>query len=227
MFTHFSPSLFTFLQELEKHNDREWFNDNKQRYEDLVRGPVLEFISEMQNWIPMISPHYEASPKKVGGSLMRVYRDVRFSKDKSPYKTNVGIQFRHEIGKDVHSPGFYFHISTHEIFLAVGTWHPQPDALRAIREHIQRKPAVYQDAIEHKPFTEYYHLAGDTLTRPPKGYDTESPMIEEIKRKDFIAMCPLTKEQLLTGNVCELAATRYGRAQPLQKFLCDALGLRF
>ncbi|QHJ13993.1 hypothetical protein FX988_04275 [Paraglaciecola mesophila] len=227
MFTHFDPSLFTFLQQLEKNNEREWFNANKQRYEDLVRGPALEFITEMQNWIPMISPHYEASPKKMGGSLMRVYRDVRFSKDKSPYKTNVGIQFRHEIGKDVHSPGFYMHIASEECFLAVGTWHPQPDALRAIREHIQRKPAAYQDAIEHKPFTEFYHMAGDSLVRPPKGYDTESPMIEEIKRKDFIAICPLDRKQLLEGNVCELAATRYGRAQPLQKFLCDALGLIF
>ena len=119
------------------------------------------------------------------------------------------------------------HIASEECFLAVGTWHPQPDALRAIREHIQRKPSVYQDAIEHSPFTEYYHMAGDSLVRPPKGYDSESPMIEEIKRKDFIAICPLDKKQLLEGNVCELAATRYGRAQPLQKFLCDALGLRF
>ena len=64
MFTHFDPSLFTFLQQLEKNNDREWFNANKQRYEDLVRGPALEFITEMQNWIPLISPHYEATPRK-------------------------------------------------------------------------------------------------------------------------------------------------------------------
>ncbi|MFT6896801.1 MAG: hypothetical protein ACJA13_001204 [Paraglaciecola sp.] len=227
MFKHFEPSLMKFLTELQQHNDRQWFTDHKQQYEDVVRGPALAFIDEMAKWIPLVSPHYEASSKKVGGSLMRVYRDVRFSKDKSPYKTNVGIQFRHEVGKDVHAPGFYLHIAPDEIFLGVGTWHPHPQALRAIREHIQTKPGPYQDAIQHQPFAEYYQLSGDKLIRPPKGYDVNSEMIEELKRKDFIALCQIDEQQLYQDGLCELIATRFGRAQPFQKFLCEALGLRF
>jgi uncharacterized protein (TIGR02453 family) len=227
MFSHFEPSLMKFLKDLSTNNDREWFNDHKQDYEDKVRSPALEFIQQMDHWIRLVSPHYEATPKKVSGSLMRVYRDVRFSKDKSPYKTNVGIQFRHEVGKDVHAPGFYLHIEPDEIFLGVGTWHPHPDALKAIREYIVAKPGPYMDAIEHQPFTEYYELAGDKLTRPPKGYEKDHPLIEEIKRKDFIALCRLEEKELYEDDLCERVASRFGRAQPLQKFLCEALGLRF
>lgn len=227
MFKHFDKSLMVFLRDLAANNDKEWFADHKQDYEDKVRTPALEFIEEMDSWIRMISPHYEATAKKVGGSLMRVYRDVRFSKDKSPYKTNVGIQFRHEIGKDVHAPGFYLHIAPEEIFLGVGTWRPEPNALKAIREHIVSKPGPYEDAISHKPFTQIYEMSGEKLKRAPKGFDAEHPLIEEIKRKDFIGVCPLDESLLYTGNFCEEVAKRFGRAQPLQKFLCDALGLRF
>lgn len=227
MFSHFEPSLIAFLNNLQANNDKSWFNLHKQDYEDLVRSPALAFIGQMEQWIKLISPHYEATPKKIGGSLMRVYRDVRFSQDKSPYKINVGIQFRHEIGKDVHAPGFYLHIEPGEIFLGVGTWHPDPEALKAIREHIIRKPGPYQDALEHQPFREYYQMAGDRLSRPPKGYDKNHPLIEELKRKDFIALCPLDEQQLYQDDLCENVARLFARAQPLQKFICEALGLRF
>lgn len=227
MFNHFEPSLLAFLKDLQKNNSRDWFNDHKQDYEDKVRTPALAFIEQMDQWIRLISPHYEASAKKVGGSLMRVYRDVRFSKDKSPYKTNLGIQFRHEVGKDVHAPGFYLHIAPEEIFLGVGTWHPHPDALRAIRDHIVAKPGPYMDALQHAPFTEFYELVGDSLTRPPKGYDKTHELIDEIKRKDFIALCKLDESDLYQADFCKLVASRLGRAQPFQKFICEALGLRF
>lgn len=227
MFSHFEPSILAFLRDLKANNNREWFNAHKQDYEDKVRGPALAFIEAMEPWIRMVSPHYEASAKKIGGSLMRVYKDVRFSKNKSPFKTNVGIQFRHEVGKDVHAPGFYLHIEPDEIFLGVGTWHPQPDALKAIREYIVAKPGPYQDAIEHQPFTEYFELSGDSLKRPPKGYPADHALINEIKRKDFIALCPLSEAELYQDGLCQLIASRFGRAQPLQKFLCEALGLRF
>lgn len=227
MFKCFDKSMFEFLVLLKNNNDRNWFADHKQEYEDKVRSPTLAFIEQMDHWIRLISPHYEAIPKKVGGSMMRPYRDARFSKDKSPYKTNVGIQFRHEIGKDVHAPGFYLHIEPGDVFLGVGTWHPDPDSLRAIREYIALKPNSYTDAIEHAPFTEFYQLAGDKLIRPPKGYDKEHSLIEEIKRKDFIAVCNLDESFLLEGDLCEKTARLFGRAQPFQKFLCDALQLRF
>jgi uncharacterized protein (TIGR02453 family) len=227
MFNHFDPSIMTFLKQLKENNDKAWFNDHKQEYEDKVRTPALGFIKEMDSWIRLISPHYEAVPKKMGGSLMRVYRDVRFSKDKSPYKTNVGIQFRHEIGKDVHAPGFYLHIEPGDVFLGLGSWHPASDELKKYRDHIVAKPAPYQDAIEHEPFTEKYELVGDSLSRPPRGFDKEHPLIEELKRKDFIAVCQLDESFLYEDDLCKKVASLYGRAQPLQRFLCEALGLRF
>ncbi len=227
MFQHFDESLLNFLVLLKNNNDKTWFADHKQEYEDKVRTPTLAFIEKMDHWIRLISPHYEAIPKKIGGSMMRPYRDVRFSKDKSPYKTNVGIQFRHEIGKDVHAPGFYLHIEPDNVFLGVGTWHPEAESLRAIRDHIALKPDSYLDAIEHSPFKQHYELAGERLTRPPKGFDKEHKLIEEIKRKDFIGVCELDPSFLLEGDLCEKVARLFGRAQPFQKFLCDALKLRF
>ena len=116
----FSKSTFKFLDQLAANNNRTWFEENKPRYESLIREPALEFIEAMAPALKMFAPHFRADPRKMGGSLMRVYRDARFSRDKTPYKTNIGIQFRHELGKDVHAPGFYVHISTAECFLAVG-----------------------------------------------------------------------------------------------------------
>ena len=136
----FSKSTFKFLDQLAANNKRVWFEENKPRYEALVREPALEFIEAMAPALHTFAPHFRADSRKMGGSLMRVYRDARFSRDKTPYKTNIGIQFRHELGKDVHAPGFYVHIASTECFLAVGCWHPEPDALGRIRDFIAQKP---------------------------------------------------------------------------------------
>jgi uncharacterized protein (TIGR02453 family) len=108
IFEGFPKIAIPFLKKIKKNNNREWFNKNKQLYEDSIRSPSLQFIEAMREPLRMeLSPHFVAVVKKIGGSLMRVYRDTRFAKDKTPYKTNVGIQFRHELGKDVHAPGLY------------------------------------------------------------------------------------------------------------------------
>ena len=114
-----------FLHELSLNNDRDWWAENKDRYEAVVREPALDFITAMGPEIARISEHYTAIPSKVGGSMMRPYRDTRFSKDKTPFKTNIGIQFRHERAKDVHAPGFYLHIDNTGCFLAAGAWRPE------------------------------------------------------------------------------------------------------
>ena len=106
----FTPATVKFLAELSDNNNRDWFNENKTRYEEEVLDVALRFIQSMQDPLADFAPHFTAIPKRMGGSLMRVYRDTRFSKDKTPYKTNIGIQFRHVLGKDVHAPGFYVHI---------------------------------------------------------------------------------------------------------------------
>ena len=223
----FTKNTFLFLDELAANNSRIWFEANKKNYELLVREPALDFIEAMAPVLAKIAPAFRAEPRKIGGSLMRVYRDTRFSRDKTPYKTNIGIQFRHELGKDVHAPGFYVHIATDECFFAVGCWHPEADALGRIRNLIVEKPKKWLAARDDKKFVAQWNLAGDSLTRPPRGYDGTHPLIEDIKRKDFIALAPLTVAEATGKNLVKLSGSHFATAVPLIKFLCEALEVKF
>jgi uncharacterized protein (TIGR02453 family) len=119
-YASFEPATLSFLEELGGNNNREWFKANKSRYDEQVLDVALRFIHSMQDPLHEIAPHFIAQATRMGGSLMRVYRDTRFSKDKLPYKTNIGIQFRHEQARNVHSPGYYVHIDTQQVFIGVG-----------------------------------------------------------------------------------------------------------
>mgnify|MGYP003430300666 FL=1 len=134
-FDGFGPAL-RFLGDLAENNNRDWFEANKGRYEADVREPARAFVRAMAPRLLKISRELVADDRKIGGSIMRVHKDVRFSRDKSPYKTNLGIQFRHRTGKDVHAPGLYVHIQPGTLFLGAGMWHPEPDALHALRTAI-------------------------------------------------------------------------------------------
>jgi len=136
----FNRKTIKFLKDLDKNNNREWFGENKHRYEDEVRTPAFDYIESMVQPMAKISPFFVVSAKKVGGSLMRVHKDIRFSKDKTPYKTNVGIHFKHARGKDVHAPGFYMHIEPGEIFIAAGIWRPESSTLKNVRTLIDEYP---------------------------------------------------------------------------------------
>ena len=116
----FGPELFSFLKELKAHNDREWFAANKHRYEDDLLEPALAFIEDFGLRLPDISPHLVADARRQGGSLFRIYRDTRFAKDKSPYKTMAGIYFRHERSKEAYSPGLYLHLEPRNVFAGGG-----------------------------------------------------------------------------------------------------------
>lgn len=223
----FGRETFRFLKELAANNERGWFADNKHRYETHVLEPALDFIASMGPALDRISSHFVAIPKRMGGSLMRVYRDTRFSRDKSPYKTNIGIQFRHELGKDVHAPGFYVHIEPGECFLGAGIWHPDGDSLARIRERIAEDGPAWHRAAHGKRFTDCLSLAGSSLMRPPKGFAADTPYIEDLKRKDFIATCPLSDSAVRSADFSKLAADRFRRSKPLMAFLCDALELEF
>ena len=222
----FTKATFKFLEELAANNDRPWFEANKLRYESLVREPALDFIEEMEPVLKTFAPHFRAEPRKVGGSLMRVYRDTRFSRDKTPYKTNIGIQFRHSLGKDVHAPGFYVHISPEECFFAVGSWHPESDALGRIRDQIANGPEKWFAARDDKKFTAVWALWGESLTRPPRGYDAEHEAIEDIKRKDFVAMSPLSVAEVTGAGLAKLAGKRFAASAPFMRFQCEALGVQ-
>jgi uncharacterized protein (TIGR02453 family) len=223
----FSPATLKFLDELAANNNRAWFEANKPRYESLVREPALEFIAAMGPVLEAFAPHFRADPRKVGGSLMRVFRDTRFSRDKTPYKTNIGIQFRHELGKDVHAPGFYVHVATGECFLAVGCWHPDSDALGRIRDLIAKNPKLWFSARNNKKFTTEWTLTGESLTRPPRGYAADHAAIEDLKRKDFVGITPLTLTEASGPRLVKLAGAKFSASAPFMKFLCDAQNVQY
>ncbi len=222
----FKKSTLKFLRELEKNNNRDWFEANKHRYESDVREPALDYIEAMAPRLAKISDHFIASPKKVGGSLMRVYRDVRFSKDKIPYKTNIGIQFRHSAGKDVHAPGFYMHIEPSEVFVGAGIWRPDGATLNNVRLHIDESQADWKKivkVINAKGFA----LSGDSLKRPPKGYSAEHPLLEDLKRKDFIAIQSLKTSMVSQDDFVKETAKLFAASKPLVRFICEACDLDF
>jgi uncharacterized protein (TIGR02453 family) len=223
----FSNATFNFLGDLAANNNRAWFEENKPRYEALVREPALDFIEAMAPALARMAPHFRADARKMGGSLMRVFRDTRFARDKTPYKTNIGIQFRHELGKDVHAPGFYVHIATDECFLAVGCWHPEADALGRIREAVAAQPKKWFAARDYKEFAKEWALAGESLSRPPRGFAADHPAVDDLKRKDFIADLPLSADEVCSANFVELAESRFTAALPFMKFLCTALEVQF
>lgn len=224
---YFTKQTFAFLSTLATNNNREWFETHKQEYEDLVRTPALNFISDMAEEMPAISKHFRALPKKVGGSLMRVQRDTRFSRDKTPYKTNVGIQFRHEVGKDVHAPGYYVHIEPGECFVGVGLWHPEADVLFKIRETIVKKSEAWVVARDDKDFRRFFSLEGDALANAPRGFAKDHPLVEDLKRKDFIGLAAMNDASISLKNFRPQVVERFRQAAPYMRFLCEALELRF
>ena len=226
-FTGFPAATRKFLRALAKNNHRDWFTEHKPRYESDVLEPALAFIEAMQAPIEAISPHFLVVPTRTRGSLMRIYRDLRFAKDQEPYKTNVGIQFRHEEGKDVHAPGFYVHIEPNEVFVAAGMWHPDAKALRAVRERIEAEPKVWRKIRDARGFQSKFELAGDSLQRPPRGLDPESEVIEDLKRKDFIAVRSLPPKAVEEKQFAKEVAKGFAATEDFLRFLCEAVGVAF
>lgn len=223
----FTKATFTFLDELSTNNNRAWFTENKARYESLVREPALDFISAMAAKLTEISPSFQADARKTGGSLLRVFRDTRFSRDKTPYKTNIGIQFRHAQGKDIHAPGFYLHIASDECFLGAGCWHPDSNTLQKIREQIASDPESWFKARNDGAFQKNWALAGESLTRPPRGFAADHPAVDDLKRKDFIALAEISRKEILSPDLVELVTKRFIAATPLVNYLCRAQGIRY
>ena len=218
----FSPGLFAFLRELAANNDREWFATHKARYVAEVQEPALAFVEDVGMRLPDVSRHLVADARTTGGSLFRIYRDVRFSKDKSPYKTHVGIQFRHAQRRDVHAPGFYLHLEPGSVFVACGVWHPDRDTLHAIRTAIAARPSRWEGVVEESAFRQSFRLGGESLQRPPAGFDRDHPLIDELKRKDFIAIADLAESDAIASGFLDSFLDLCGQADGFMRFLCDS-----
>lgn len=219
-----TPDLLAFIDELAQNNSRDWFKANQPRYEATVREPVRAFVRSMVPVLADHAPHLKADDRKVGGSMMRPQRDTRFSKDKTPYKTNVGIQFRHAAGKDVHAPGLYLHLSPEEVFIGLGMYRPASPDLKAIRARIDQEPDTFRGIVESSQLEAWEFGGGESLKRNPRGYDKDHPMGEWLRMKSHIlVMHPSTDiffDDDLAGRLGELLDS----GRDYCAFLCGAIG---
>ncbi len=224
---HFDAAFFEFLIELSDNNTRDWFTANKERYQTTIQEPLLRFISDFAAPLHAISPQFVADPRPSGGSMFRIYRDVRFSKDKRPYKTHAAAQFRHRAGRDAHAPGFYLHLEPGNVFVGAGSWHPGREFLEKTRTAIAEHPKRWRSVLEEPRFARRHKLVGDSLIRPPRGFDPQHPMIEDIKRKDFISVENLSQKKACSAGFIDTVADSFQAAAPLVRFLTEAVGQPF
>ncbi len=220
-----TTNLFDFFSDLKENNNRPWFQVNKDRYENDVKDPLLTFIAQFAERAPEISTSIMAIPRITGGSMFRIYRDVRFSKDKTPYKTGAGIHFRHKRGKDVHAPGYYLHLEPGEVFAGCGIWKPNTETVTKIRTKIATHPDQWLNIIQEKEFKNTFTMGGDSLKRPPKGFDPDHPLIEDLKRKDYLASIALDEMIVMDPDFLDYYLALCKTAAPYMEFLTRAVGL--
>jgi len=218
-FQGFSKEAFSFLKRLKKNNDRDWFVPRKPQYEELWKEPMLALIENLGRELRPIAPEFRFTPK----SLLRIYRDTRFSKDKSPYKTHVAATFDMAgYPKSVSSPGFYLHFEPGEVFVGGGLYMPDSRQLKRIRYGIDQKSESFLDIVESPSFKKYFgELRGDTLKRPPQGYPADHPEIEYLKRKGFFVAKTFDEKLAMSPKLVPAVVDAYTRMVPLTRWLRD------
>jgi uncharacterized protein (TIGR02453 family) len=219
MSTSLSASTFTFLKNLKKNNNRDWFNANKHQYQAAL-DDFTAFVTSLIDGIGKFDKHVKGlDPKK---TIFRIYRDTRFSKDKTPYKTHFAARLHKP--NAMHIAGYYFSASPDEVYIAGGIYGAEPPHLNNIRKHISRDGKEFLKIMNNKAFKDAFGKLWeeDKLKTPPKGFDKEDPMIDYLKNKNFIVSHEVPKAissgpKLLehTLKVCKLAV-------PFHDFLNDA-----
>lgn len=224
---YFTPEFFGFLSQLKRNNSREWFQANRDRYRNDVQEPLLRFIADFAEPLATVSPRFVADPRPTGGSMFRIFRDVRFSPDKSPYKTHAAAQFRHEQARDVHAPGFYLHLEPENVFVGAGLWRPDGPTLGAVRDAIVERAELWSAVQSDPEFKADHRLGGDRLKRAPRGYDPDHPLVEYLKYKDFVAYRNLTEAEALSSGFLDTVAGSFRATSGFVRFLTEAVGLPF
>ena len=211
----------TFIKDVAEHNNREWFADNKDRYET-AKTDVLALVEQLIPKLAAIDPEFSIdTPAKK--CLMRIYRDVRFSKNKDPYKNNYGISFNTK-AKGIPDPGYYLHIQPGESFFAAGFWMPEAPVLKKVREEIDYNTSEFLDIIQAKSFRGLFELdQTDKLKNAPKGYDVGHPQIELLKLKSFIAVTPLKDQDFLKPAIVGQLSKAFESVYPFVQFLRNAV----
>lgn len=225
--TYFSKKTFAFLRDLAANNNRAWFAANKPRYENDLRGPYLRLIADLQAPLAKISSHYRADPRAQGGSLFRIHRDTRFANDKTPYKTWAGARFGHERRREIEAPSFYMHLQPRDCFAGGGIWHPESSTLKKIRDFLADNPAAWKKAVHSKAFEERFEFWGERLTRPPRGFDPEHELIEDIKLKNYAAGQGFPDTLACSDELHPYLVDTFKRIAPMIDYLCAAVELDF
>jgi len=228
MISYFNSASLAFLRDLALHNDKTWFNAHKADYEQHIRAPFLRLITDLQPDLAQISPHFRADPRTVGGSLFRIYRDCRFSHNKSPYKTWQGARLFHYRHKQMPTPSFYIHLAPGASFVGGGIWHPESPTQRRIRQFIFDNPGHWQTAV-HTPAMKrrYQFESSEKLIRPPQGFPADFAFIDDLKQRNWVLWRPLT-DTIMTGKRLRQTLSRdFVQLAPFMDYLCAALELEF
>lgn len=210
-------ATFDFLVQLSKNNNRDWFNDNRKQYE-LARDNFAEFINEVIVQIQKFDPFIVDANAK--NTVFRIFRDVRFGKNKDPYKTNFGAAMC-KGGRKSEYPGYYLHIKPNgESFVGGGVYHPQANVLNAIRKEIAFNQSGFEKIIHAKSFQSSFGvLQGDELKRPPKGFDKDHPAIEHLKRKDFLMLHKIPDNKVCAEDFKAYCLEKFKLMLPLNEFM--------
>lgn len=214
-----SPIVLDFLKDLKDNNNREWFNENKKRYQD-AKAAFDDFINRL---IPRLR-EFDSSIDMITAKdcTFRIYRDVRFSKDKSPYKTNMGGYIARG-GRKSQYAGYYVHLEPGQSFLAGGMYMPPPDLLKNIREEIYQNIDEFKSIIERKSFRETFgpFHDPDKLKNPPKGYDSDWPDVDLLKHKSYAVMHVVDDDKVVSGDYLDYAVVIFKELYPLNRFFND------
>lgn len=216
-----TQATLDFLIAVTENNNREWFAEHKELYE-VAKADVIAFVEELIPLLADTDPTFpvETQAKKC---VMRIYRDIRFSKNKAPYKNNFGISFMVKHNHET-APEYYLHLQPGKSFFAAGYWMPQASHLKNIREEIDYNTSEFLDIIQAKSFTDIFRLSeDDTLKKAPKGYDADHPQIGLLKLKSFIATFPITDKELLKPTINNQLKKAFEAVHPLVQFLRKAV----
>ena len=224
-FRGFDPDALQFLVDLALNNERTWFQARKADYERLLKLPLEAFCDALGDEFRAQGVPLESDAKK---SPFRIYRDVRFSKDKSPYKTNIAASFAwtggsgRAGGADWAGAGGYFHMAPEGTYIGGGMWHPEPARLAAFRTAVDQEPERALAALEDTGFRARFEpVHGDTLKRPPAGYAPDHPRIELLKLKDVTFGRQLGDEEIFSVDLPRILAADFAAAVPVMAFLAS------
>lgn len=213
--------ILSFLKDLEKNNNRDWFQEHKKTY-DASKKTVLELIQNLINEIAKFDPSLDGIEAK--SCLFRINRDVRFSKDKSPYKTNFGALMG-SAGKKTEGTGYYLHIKPGQNFIGGGIYMPQPERLAAIRQEIDYNPDSLIKLINSKDFKDTFgEIQGDALKTAPKGYPKDHPNIELLRFKSYYVMKEFNDQEVVSADFFNHAIQTFKKAYKFNQYLDQAMG---